>query len=266
MQVIPVTSLDQPELAPYRTLRRPHEHCQRGELVAEGLTVTLRLLASDLELVSLLLTPELLALHRAAIEGRVGAAPVYVAAQPLLATIVGFRLHQGMMAVARVPTPPSLDVLLAAHPAPLVVALDGLVDPENVGAVVRSAAVLGATALLSGPTSASPWLRRAVRSSMGTVLDLPVVEVADLAGELVHLEREHGLRPVALDPRGATPIDAADLAGAVALVVGREADGLSPEVLAACRERVAIPMIAGADSLNAASAAAIAIWEAMRRR
>jgi tRNA G18 (ribose-2'-O)-methylase SpoU len=154
-----------------------------------------------------------------------------------------------------------------ALPAPrLVVALDGLNNAENIGAIVRSAAAFGVQALIVGENSAHPYLRRAVRSSMGTIFALPYLVSADLAATLGQLRRV-GIRCVAAHPSAAgRAVWEEDFRGDVCVVLGAEGEGLRPEVVAACDVAVAVPMQAGVDSLNVGSAAAVFLAEAARQR
>lgn len=263
---ISVESLEAPDLAPYRTLRRPAEHERAGIFVAEGGHVVRRLLASPLEVVSVLATPEHVATLGPELACRGPELTVHVAPRQVLERIVGFALHQGIMAVGRVPPRPDLVPLLAAAPRPrLVVALDGVTNPENVGVIVRTAAGFGAAAVLAGETAASPWLRRAVRNSMGAVLGLPARRVDDLGATLAALRRETGLRLVAA-ALGGRPVWEADLAGDCCVVLGHEGWGIRPAIQAACDEVVAIPMPEGVDSLNVASAAAVVLYEVRRQQ
>ncbi|MFO0984784.1 MAG: RNA methyltransferase [Planctomycetota bacterium] len=264
-----ILSLDLPELGPYRTLRRHQQHIDRGIFVAEGEKVVRRLLESDLAVVSLLLTPA----WRARVAAALATRPepdlvVYVAPQALLEAIVGFPLHQGIMAVGKVPTPRALEPLVTSLPRPrLLLALDGLSGPENVGVVVRNCAAFGAQAIIVGETSSSPYLRRSVRNSMGTIFQLPVVACTSLAGTLLKLRERFGVRVLAADAH-AMQIDLmhADLTGDICLVLGSEATGLAGTTLAACEQRIVIPMHAGTDSLNVANASAVFLYEAMRQR
>ena len=161
-----VTTLDQPELAPYRTLRRPVEHQKQGIFVAEGEKVVRRLLDSGLTLVSMLMTPSWF--EKLFPAGTQQPCPVFLAEKKLMETIVGYGLHQGIMAVARIPAEqPISETLRQSRPPFLLVALDGIASAENVGVMVRSAAAFGAHGILVGETSASPYLRRAVRNSSG---------------------------------------------------------------------------------------------------
>jgi tRNA G18 (ribose-2'-O)-methylase SpoU len=192
---------------------------------------------------------------------------VYVAEKKLLETLTGFSMYQGLLAVGIVPPPPTLEELLgrAARPR-LLVAVDSLSSAENLGALVRNCAAFNVQGLIVGETCTSPYLRRAVRSSMGTIFVLPVVESANLVSAL-HQLRDFGVRRIAAHPHtNQRLLPHAALAGDCCVVLGSEGSGLSPAVLAACDEPVAVPMPPGVDSLNVASAAAVFLYEANRQR
>jgi len=148
----------------------------------------------------------------------------------------------------------------------LLAAVDGLSSAENVGALVRNCAAFGAHALLVGESCASPFLRRAVRSSMGTVFQLPILETENLAQTIRQLQ-SFGIGSIAAHPHveGRT-ICQVDFSDDSCLVFGSEGQGLSAPVLAACADAVAIPMSPNIDSLNVASAAAVFLYEALRQR
>jgi tRNA G18 (ribose-2'-O)-methylase SpoU len=262
-----IESLDAPELAPYRTLRQTAEHRREGIFVAEGEKVVRRMFEAKLTGVSALLTEAWLAQLQPLLEAAPELVEVYVAPLPLLETLTGFPLFQGALAVGRIPPEPRLDDLLAHSSSPrLFVALDGLANAENVGLVARNAAAFGAQGLLCSPTCASPWLRRAVRNSMGTVFRLPVIETPDLPAALTAL-RVRGVRCLAAHPHtDQRTLAQTDLATDVCLVFGSEGDGLSAPALAACDAVVAIPMSSGVDSLNVASASAAFLYETARQR
>ncbi|HNQ73573.1 MAG TPA: RNA methyltransferase [Verrucomicrobiota bacterium] len=264
----PITSLERPELSPYRTLRRPREHRERGLFVAEGDKVVHRLLASSLEVLSVLLPEPRLAEYVPALQNRPEQIPVYcVTERGALEALVGFSLFQGVMAIARIPPAPPLPRLLSGLPRPrLVVAADGLTSAENIGVLVRNCVAFGAQALVAGETCASPYLRRAVRNSMGAVFALPVIEVGNLGRTLAEL-RELGVRCLAAHPHTQQQaLPAANLRADLCLVFGAEGHGISPGVMAACDAAVAIPIAATVDSLNVASAAAVFLYEARRQR
>jgi tRNA G18 (ribose-2'-O)-methylase SpoU len=266
-QVQKIDSLQSPELQPYRTMRRQHEHRQQGIFVAEGEKVVRRLLASRFGVVSVLLPEKWFIELRPLLEARAEKVRVFLAEKSLLETLTGFSMYQGLLAVGKIPAPvPLARILDASRPPNLLVALDGLSSAENVGALVRNCAAFNVTALLIGETSSSPFLRRAVRSSMGTVFQLPIVECDGLADTLQTL-RARGIRCIAAHPHvsGKTPAQC-NLAENCCLVFGSEGYGLSPGALTACDEAVAIPMASEIDSLNVSSAAAVFLYEVNRQR
>jgi tRNA G18 (ribose-2'-O)-methylase SpoU len=267
-QVQRLASLDLPELAPYRTLKLAHEHRALGLFVAEGDKVVHRLLASPLKIVSVLVPEHRLPEYEPALDRRSELITVYsITDKRTLEALVGFEMFQGVMAVAHVPATTALPELLAGSQLPRrLVAADGLSNAENIGLLVRNCVAFGATALLVGETSASPYLRRAVRNSMGTVFQLPILECTDLVATLQQL-RGLGFRCVAAHPHtNQLALPDANFARDTCLVFGAEGNGISPAVLAACDEAVAIPMAAGVDSLNVASAAAVFLYEARRQQ
>ncbi len=176
-----ITSLDLPELAPYRTMRRPLEHEREGIFVAEGEKVVRRLLESSFTVVSVLLPEKHLENFRPLLEARSENLNVYLGGKKLLEQLIGFSMYQGVLAVGKIPPPAPLGDVLSKNPKPrLLAAVDGLTSAENLGALVRNCVAFGVQALIVGETSSSPFLRRAVRNSMGTILQLPVLELAKL--------------------------------------------------------------------------------------
>ena len=279
-----ITSLDLPGLAPYRTMRRPLEHEREGIFVAEGEKVVRRLLESRFQVVSVLLPEKHLENFGPLLAARPENLNVYLAGKKLLEQLIGFSMYQGVLAVGRIPPPASLEDILSQNPKPLLlVAVDGLTSAENLGALVRNCVAFGVQALIVGETSSSPFLRRAVRNSMGTILQLPVVELAKLglrhqfttkphATKLTLVDclkelRARGVRCVAAHPHTDNKfLSQADFAGDCCIVFGSEGDGISAPVLEACDEAVAIPMRPAVDSLNVGAAAAVFLYEVACRR
>ena len=247
-------------------MRRQHEHRQQGIFVAEGEKVVRRLLESRFTVISLLLPEKWLRELDPLIRSRPEDVAVFVAEKALLETMTGFSMYQGLLAVGRIPELLTVEEMVERGPRPkLLVAADGLSNAENLGAVIRNCAAFGCDGLIAGETCTSPFLRRAVRSSMGTVFQLPVTESADLVSALQFLRRR-GFRCIAAHPRaGAGGLNGADFSGDCCIVLGSEDPGLSPRVLEVCDESVAIPMAAGVDSLNVASAAAVFLYEATKQ-
>jgi len=268
MRIFQVTALDDAGLQRYRTLRRPAEHQRSGIFVAEGEKVVRRLLESNLVVRSALMTPEWLDVYRVALESKGNDITVFVAPKPMLESIVGFHLHQGIMAVASIPQPLEFhEVLMRARRPMLLVAVNGLTNAENLGVLVRNCAAFGVDALLVGETSSSPYLRRAVRNSMGTVFNLPVVHVSNLAQTLRELRGTHLVRVLAAHPHAKQrTLQGTPMNKDCCIVFGSEGEGIDPTVLAECDESFAIPMESNVDSLNVASASAVVLYEVSRQR
>jgi tRNA G18 (ribose-2'-O)-methylase SpoU len=259
-----IKNLDLPELQPYRTLRRPEQHKQQGIFVAEGSKVVERLLQSGLTIVSMLLTPTWC---EKLFAGNPPSYDLYLAEKKLLESIVGFPLHQGVMAVARVPTESSLPDALPRFEHPfLFVAMDGIASAENVGVIVRNASAFGATAILSGETSGSPYLRRAVRNSMGAVFCMPVFHSTNIVEDIRMLQGSWRTTVVGADPSGMLSIHETDFTSDICVVFGNEGDGLSGAVKNACDLLVSIPMLNQTDSLNVSAASATFLYQARRSR
>jgi tRNA G18 (ribose-2'-O)-methylase SpoU len=267
MRIQEIDTLALAELAPYRTLRRQQEHREQGIFVAEGEKVVRRLLESDLTVVSLLLPAKWLQQYEPLLRSRHEEIHAYVAERPLLERLTGFSMYQGVLAVGKIPRPPDWETILRNSGRPyLFAAAAGLSNADNVGVLVRNCAAFGVQALLVSRNCCSPFLRRAVRSSMGAVFRLPVLEGIDLLSALPDL-RARGVRCIAAHPRSdERRLAQVDFTRDCCVVFGGEGDGLSPEIVAACDEAVAIPMKSGVDSLNVASAAAVFLHEAIRRR
>jgi len=279
-----IASLDLPELTPYRTLRRAAAHAAQGIFVAEGDKVVRRLLESSFGVVSVLLPESRLTefepLLRARLEREI---PVFaVTRKSVLEELVGFEMFQGVLAIGKIPVAVTLEGILAGSGSPkLFAAVDGLTSAENVGLLTRNCAAFGVQALIVGETSSSPFLRRAVRNSMGAIFRLPVLELGlgvdgthgthgMAAGSLVEtlkILRRNGVRCVAAHPHTEGKfLSQADLSGDCCIVFGSEGHGISAPVLAACDEAVAVPMANGVDSLNVGAAAAVFLYEAARQR
>jgi tRNA G18 (ribose-2'-O)-methylase SpoU len=269
MKIQRIDRLDYAELAPYRTMRRAVEHVNQGIFVAEGEKVVRRLLESPNPVVSLLLTDQWLQDLEPLFKQKCkGDTKVWVAPKQTLETIVGFHLHQGLMAIGRIPEPQGLDEAIARAAKPhLLVALDRLTNADNVGVVMRNCAAFGVDAIIVPKNSSSPYLRRSVRMSMGAVFCLRVVQVEHLALTLLELIERFATRIIAAHPRiDAQPIEEEDLNGNVCIVFGSEGTGISETVLKTCSEKVSIGMSHGTDSLNVATASGILLYEAQRQR
>lgn len=234
------------ELTLFRSLRK--SAVPAGTFVGDGERVVRRMLALGAA-TTVLGVPE-----------RLAGLPLPPGVEVLHATreqmldVVGYRLHSGLMALGTIP--PEKPVSGTLH-----LALDRLANAENVGAILRTAAAFGVDGVFIGPGTATPWGRRAIRVSMGAPLVVPTHPVDDLAAALrdrnAFAAHIHGERVDFLD---------VDYTAPVTLVVGAEDDGVSAEVLAACRGTIYIPMAASWDCLNVAASTAVLLGEAVRQR
>jgi tRNA G18 (ribose-2'-O)-methylase SpoU len=263
-----VFRIDSPGLECYTTLKRPLEHYEKGLFVIEGDKVMERFFKSSLPLVSVLFTEKWFETFREDIEKRDESVKVFIACIEDMAHIVGFNYHHGIMAVGKIPGALTLDEAVADAKAPrLMVAIDRLDNSENVGVLVRNCAACGADALIVGETSADPYLRRAVRNSMGTVFRLPVVKSTSLRESLTILKTKFGFQIIAAHPHiDSLSLYNTDLTKDTCIVLGNEGDGISQNIIDICDYKVSIPMAPGIDSFNVACASAIILYEVNRQR
>jgi tRNA G18 (ribose-2'-O)-methylase SpoU len=247
-----------------RDIARRHE--SERILIAEGPEVVRRLVASDLEIRSIVVSPNRLDEMAAALE--TVSCPVYVAERPVISQVAGFDLHRGVVASAVRPRTVSLDDVWARPPrdgrAHQFAVLEGLNDHENLGAIARTARAFDVDALILDPTCADPYYRRTVRVSMGEILFLPIVR-AEIPTLLASV-RDHGGTTIALTPRrDALLLDDVDTDDRpTALVFGSEGYGLPDSTLIGVDVCARIDISADVDSLNVGHAVAAAF--ALRRR
>ena len=235
-----------------------------GTFVAESELVIERLLASRFDVRSLLLAPN--RLRR--LEGRLREthADVFVANQAIIDTIVGFALHRGGVAIGERAPLPDIDALLVG--ARLVVALDDVVDPDNVGSIFRHAAAFGVDGVVLSAGAGDPLYRKSVRTSMGHVLAIPYARL-EPPDSIIETANRNGFRTLAFTPdRSATDIRRVDASSfdRLLVLVGSEAAGLSARVLEQADVRVRIPISSNVDSLNVATAVAIALFSLTSHR
>lgn len=252
----PVSDPDDPRLADFRDLTdadvRPD---RRGVVIAEGVNVVERLLGSPYPVRSVVgvaakltaLEPQLRALD----------VPVYEVDKWTLSGVAGFRVTRGILASAdRIPEPDPQTLVASAR---RVAVLQGLNDFENLGALFRNAAAFGVDAVLLDPTCADPLYRRSVRVSMGHALRVPFATLPGAWPEAMAPLSTAGLTLLALTPRSsAVVLRELPVPSRWAVLLGAEGPGLPDATIAAADHAVRIPMAAGVDSLNVATAAAVA--------
>ena len=240
--------------------RRPDLPTGKGLVIAEGVLVVQRMLVSRFTPHAFLGTERRLA--ELGDDLAETAAPFYRASAEVMAEVVGCHLNRGVLGAAR--RSPELSVAEVLDAARTVAVLEGVNDHENLGSVFRNAAGLGVDAIIFGAGCADPLYRRAVRVSMGHALLVPFARAQQWPGELKYM-RDKGFRLLAMTPSAQARTLAevmGELAGdRVAILVGAEGPGLTETAMRAADFRVRIPMSRGTDSLNVATAAALAFYE-----
>ena len=245
-------------LADYRDLQDRRLAEASGRFVAESELVVRKLLATRLRVVSLLLTAPRLAALESALAAANRDFPVYVVPQTVMDQVAGFHVHRGCLAIAERPHGSRVP-----EGARLVVVLVDLVDVDNLGAMARNAAAFGADALLLSPRCADPFYRKAVRTSAGAVLSLPIVRASRWPDELLTLREQHGFRLVGAVLGGqARPLAEFSPPDHLAMLFGSEGPGLDQETQSLCDDILSVPMAAshGVDSLNVATAGALFLY------
>ena len=268
VDVVDITDPADPRVDDFRDLnsvdRRPDLPSGKGLVIAEGVLVAQRMIASRFTPHAFLGTDR--RLTELAGDLRTVRAPFYRASAEVMAEVVGFHLNRGVLAAAR--RPPELTPADVLGDARTVAVLEGVNDHENLGSIFRNAAGLGVDAIIFGAGCADPLYRRAVRVSMGHALLVPFARAQQWPADLKAL-RERGFRLLAMTPDPAAQTLADAMAGLtsqrVAVLVGAEGPGLTETAMRASDVRVRIPMSRGTDSLNVATAAALAFYERAAR-
>jgi tRNA G18 (ribose-2'-O)-methylase SpoU len=282
--LVHIGSSDDPRLDLYRRLNDPAARTRlesdHSVFVVEGRIAVGRLLTSRYMTHSLLLDDHQLTAASGLVMGaRARGATVFVASREVLADTVGFALHRGIVAVGNRPSPTDparlLDHIAASRPLPSpparVAVLEGLNDHENIGALFRNAAAFGLAGVFLDPTCADPLYRRSIRVSVGHALHMPFARFARWPGGLDQL-RNAGFIIASLAPAPPTDVAVPVLSlsefrslrihsgqnPGVALLLGAEGPGLTSSALGASDVVLRIPMAAGVDSINVATAAAVA--------
>lgn len=258
LHVLAESALDDARLADYRDLQDRCLGEQSGRFIAESEMVVRKLLAAGLPIESLLLTAPRLASLESALAAAPGDFSVFLVPQSVMDQLAGFHVHRGCLAIAGRPR-----CQVVPQGARLVVVLVDLVDVDNLGAIARNAAAFGADALLLSPRCADPFYRKAVRTSVGAVLSLPIVRANHWPDDLVELRSARGFSLVgAVLAEDAQPLPGFVAPERVAVVFGSEGPGLDADTQRLCDHRVTVPMAKapGVDSLNVATASAVFLY------
>jgi tRNA G18 (ribose-2'-O)-methylase SpoU len=250
---------DDPRLTAYRHIGDHRWLRERGLFVAEGRLVVERLISHPAyEIASVNVSPAAFDALQPLLE--TVSCDVFICDVARLQELTGFNFHRGCLAIARRSEPVPLESLFGAT---RLVALEGIGNPDNVGGIFRTAAALGAQGVVIDPTTGDPLYRKAIRTSMGAVLQLPWIRLGAWIDDLRRF-RAAGFRLVALTP-DATAQSLQEFASAIEttdrlmLMLGAEGSGLTQSALEAAEVRLRIPIDAAFDSLNVVVAAGIAL-------
>lgn len=264
MNIIEIKDYNAAELDVYaRLTERELFHPQKGDslFVAESLTVIERALDANYEPVSLLMEKHFVDDQGVRLAERCPDIPIYVSEHDVLEQITGYKLTRGILCAMKRKELLRPESICAG--AKRIAVLEEVVNPTNIGAIFRSAAALGMDAVLLTKGSCDVLYRRSVRVSMGTVFQIPWTYIDEVKNV-----KELGFKTAALAlDDNSIGIDDSRLAAEdkLALVLGTEGDGLKKTTIANCDYTVKIPMYHGVDSLNVASASAVAFWQLRKK-
>lgn len=265
--IIEINDFLAPELDIYARLSEAQllnrEFPEKGLFIAESPKVIHRALDAGYEPVSCLMEKKHIEGEGKEILDRMHDVPVYCAEFDVLTQLTGFKLTRGMLCAMK--RKPLLEVSELCRNKNRIVILDNVMNPTNVGAIIRSAAALGMDAVLLTPGCSDPLYRRSARVSMGTVFQIDWTFLPENGLETV---KAMGYKTVAMALKErSVSIDDPRLAAEkqLAILMGTEGDGLSEETIAECDYTVKIPMYHGVDSLNVAAASAVAFYQLGRK-
>jgi len=246
----------------FRSLKGNASHLDKGLFIAESPKIVRKVLQSPFTVPLAFMTEEHFENLRPLFDNRFDTTDIFLASKTEIEKVIGYPLHQGVMLAVRIPENPSLLQAAAQWKQPfLAVALDGIADAENMGAIIRNAAAFGANAIIVDDRSCSPYLRRSVRVSMGTVVDIEIIRVSDLA---ISLSEIRSLCPISIIgaalAKDSKDIKDVKVPGSSIIVFGSEGWGLRESVIEQCDMLAQIPIAVGVDSLNVAIASGIFLF------
>ncbi len=255
-----IKDIGEPIIQNYRTLKKRHNDNSKSEeiFIAEGEKVVLKLLSSSLNIKSIFCTEDFYQDHKEAIISRVYPnSNIYIADKSLMSEIIGYKLHSGVMAEALTPRMSVLNDFNGN-----IIACNSIIDTENIGSIVRNAAAFGFNNIFLDNASSSPYLRRAVRVSLGNIFGMNYRITNSFISELITLKNEYGYKIISAEiTENSYPIHHIDFDSKFVLIFGSEGKGISNEVLEISDFIVHIPIIEQVGSINVAAAAGIFMYD-----
>ncbi len=281
MNLIEIKDINAPELDVFSRLSEVqlyrYNEPDIGIFLAESANVILRALEAGYEPLSMLVETERIDIEARPVfdmieklygRDKLDSIPVYIAGSDTLTALTGYELVRGLWMTLRRKPAISLEEFCSGKTR--ITVLYDIVNPTNVGAIIRSAAALGMDGAVLTYASVDPLTRRSSRVSMGTVFQIPWTKVTKEESQGINLIRSlnsYGYKTVAMAlTDDSVSIDNDDIRAneKLAVILGTEGTGLPEEVIGACDYRVMIPMYHGVDSLNVAAASAISFWELLK--
>ena len=268
MQIFRISDISDQRLTPYRSLKTRRAG-QDGLFVVENIPSVKALLASDMEIVSCVTTEKnYSSLREDAENNKKTNIDFYLMEKPDIENLIGFKFHQGVMMAAKMPPKRDFSGIEKEIPCPgLIVALNGVHDPQNVGLITRNLAAFGADAMVVDKLTHEPYYRKVTRISMGSIFKTRLGYEDNMGTFLKYLKKKGTRIIVPSLSENSTSLDQADLTGNICIVLGNEAEGASEESLREADMLVRIPHVfEKADSLNVACASSIIMYQAYVQR
>ncbi len=254
-----IQKYDSSAVQDFQSLRGKSGLFEKDLFIAESEKVVTKALGSSFEIPLAYMTQEHFENLRPLFDKRATETDVFLATKEEMENVVGYPLHQGVMLACRIPENRPLLPATQTWESPwTLVALDTIADAENMGAIIRNAAAFGVKAVLVDEQSCNPYLRRSVRVSMGTIMDMDIIRVPDLAISLSEMRRLGSMSIIgATLHKNAIDLTDVTVSGNTVIVFGSEGWGLRESVVQQCNILAKIPMAPGIDSLNVAIASGI---------
>ena len=263
MPLICLDSLEDDRLEVYRNLKRTNRTRWKNTFIAESKRVVHRLVDSDFPIESILVSHKRIESIQDWLPTDV---TTFVLPHTLIEQLIGFNFHMGVMACGRrKPNPVVSQLVDDSKPRSTIVACPDVMDPENMGTIIRLCTAFGVDGLILGPRSTDPLSRRSLRVSMANALNLPIIQSDEFHANLQQLREQWGFQVAAtvLDDT-AEELTQVKRPDRLVILFGNESDGLDDETLAYCDRRLTLPMQGGTDSVNVAVATGIFLYHLTR--
>ena len=253
--MIEIHNIGDERIVHYKNLRKtPAIHTRERVFVAEGKKVTKKLLESNIDVISIFALEEYFNEFKELIKVKnIPGNMQFTASKNIMKDIIGFKIHTGIMAIGKQPPESKPEELQS----PLVV-MNGIIDSENVGSIVRNCAAFGIKSILFDNETSSPYLRRAVRVSMGTIFDIDISKTENLSETLDFLRKERNFGIIAAElAENSVSLRDYHFPDKFAIIFGTESHGIQDNILDVCDKILHIPISKNVASLNVAASSAV---------